>query len=127
MLKKLRNYLFLHVLYPMFHEGIDAFLNEYRYAQVNNIEVVNTRTYVTINKFFTKGTHVQFYVPYSPVEVDSELLQLEDIIAQGEVIRSNKELSIVLLSKQLKKLELGCFATAINLDHKCAFYSLMEL
>ena len=126
-MKRIKLWLFLHIIYPLFGEYIDVMLNELRYAQVKNVWIDKNQTYVLINKCYPEKALIQFYKPLPLcTEIDDELIQVEKVIASGFVQKSDLHSSLVLLYRQDFPVKIGCLAKDANAQNY-ALYSLKEL
>lgn len=125
--RRINDFMFLNLIYPLFGVYLDAMVNYYRLAQVKSLHVKNGPTYAVITKHYPVGTDIQFYEAQEPIkelEEDYGIVQLEKIIARGEVVLTDKYSSVVLLKQQRHPLQIGCLAKTTQPES--VLYSLKE-
>lgn len=112
----IRDFVFMKILYPLFGEQIDAYLECHRLAQVKSIQITQEGLVkIRVNKSYPLGAYITVFMFGNEIhdpDTDEYLGCLEHVYARGKVIESYPNESKVLLIQQEKEFSVGYLVKA---------------
>lgn len=110
-MKKLQDFLFFHILVPLFRTQIKKILDTYRLAQVYAIELrPSGEEFIVVTKEYHEGATLQLYAPERAL-YDPDTMQylgcIEDIYATARVVHVEYGCSQAIITNKRKELKHG--------------------